>query len=120
MVKRKRQTTQWPSEKDRQRNGQAKKIDNTMAKRKRQTTQWPSEKDRQHNGQTKKTDNTMAKRKIQTTQWPNEKVQRDKQRSTQSITQKTKDQAIRTPLKTGGKVRFASDDICTNNEGRCN
>jgi len=25
-----------------------------MAKRKRQTTQWPNEKDRQHNGQTKK------------------------------------------------------------------
>jgi hypothetical protein len=47
-----------------------RKTDNTMAKRKRQTTQWPSEKDRQHNGQTKKTDNTMAKRKRQTTQWP--------------------------------------------------
>jgi hypothetical protein len=63
MVKRKRQTTQWSNEKDRQHNGQAKKTDNTMAKRKRQTTQWPSEKDRQHNGQAKKTDNTMAKRK---------------------------------------------------------
>jgi hypothetical protein len=54
MVKRKRQTTQWSNEKDRQHNGQAKKTDNTMAKRKRQTTQWPSEKDRQHNGQAKK------------------------------------------------------------------
>ena len=51
MVKRKRQTTQWPNEKDRQHNGQAKKTNNTMAKRKRQTTQWPNEKDRQHNGQ---------------------------------------------------------------------
>jgi len=34
-----------------------------MDKRKRQTTQWTKEKDRQHNGQKKKTDNTMAKRK---------------------------------------------------------
>jgi hypothetical protein len=44
MAKRKRegQTTQWPreKEKDRQHNGQ--KIDNTMAKR--QTPQWPKEK----------------------------------------------------------------------------
>jgi hypothetical protein len=47
-----------------------KKTDNTMVKRKRQTTQWPKEKDRQHNGQKKKTDNTMVKRKRQTTQWP--------------------------------------------------
>ena len=28
-----------------------RKTDNAMAKRKRQTTQWPNEKDRQHNGQ---------------------------------------------------------------------
>jgi hypothetical protein len=34
-----------------------------MAKRKRPTTQWLKEKDRQHNGQKKKTGNTMAKRK---------------------------------------------------------
>ena len=52
-----------------------------MAKRKRQTTQWSNEKDRQHNGQTKKTDNTMAKRKRQTTQWPNEKGENDKLQS---------------------------------------
>jgi hypothetical protein len=38
-----------------------------MAKRKRQTTQWPKEKDRQHNGQKKKTDNTIAKRKKEQT-----------------------------------------------------
>jgi len=31
-----------------------RKTDNTMAKRKRQTTQWPKEKDRQHNDQKKK------------------------------------------------------------------
>jgi hypothetical protein len=31
-------------EKDRQHNGQTKKTDNTMVKRKRQTTQWPNEK----------------------------------------------------------------------------
>jgi hypothetical protein len=37
MAKRKRQTIQWPKEKDRQYNGQKKTIDNTMAKRKRQT-----------------------------------------------------------------------------------
>jgi hypothetical protein len=64
MAKRKRegQTTQWPreKEKDRQHNGQEKKRrpDNTMAKRKRegQTTQWPREKEkaRQRNGQEKK------------------------------------------------------------------
>jgi hypothetical protein len=34
-----------------------------MAKRKRQTIQWPKEKDRQYNEQKKKTDNTMNKRK---------------------------------------------------------
>ena len=39
-----------------------------MAKRKRQTIQWPKEKDRQYNDQKKKTDNTMAKRKKQTIQ----------------------------------------------------
>ena len=40
-----------------------------MTKRKRQTIQWPKEKDRQYNDQKKKdekTDNTMAKRKRQT------------------------------------------------------
>ena len=69
-----------------------KRTDNTMTIRKGQTTQWPSEKDRQHNdhcekdrqhndhwkGQTtqwslKRTDNTMIIRKGQTTQWPLEK-----------------------------------------------
>ena len=30
-----------------------------MTKRKRQTIQWPKEKDRQYNGQKKKTDNTI-------------------------------------------------------------
>ena len=38
------------------------------------------------------TDNTMSKRK---------KIQKDKQRSTKHHTQKTKDRATRTPLKTG-------------------
>ena len=33
-----------------------------MAKRKRQTRQWPKDKDRQDIGQRKKTDKTMAKR----------------------------------------------------------
>ena len=57
MVKRKRQTIQWPKEKDRQYNDQKKKdekTDNTMVKRKRQTIQWSKEKDRQYNGQKKK------------------------------------------------------------------
>ena len=54
MVNRKRQTTQWSTEKDRQHNGQQKKTDDTMVNRKRQTTQWPTEKDRRHNGQQKK------------------------------------------------------------------
>jgi hypothetical protein len=34
-----------------------------MIKRKRQTTQWSKDKDRQHKGQKIKTDNTMVKRK---------------------------------------------------------
>ena len=81
MVKRKRQTIQWPKEKDRQYNDQKKKTDNTMTKRKRtnrQTIKWPKEKgrkDRQYNGQKKKTDNIMAKRKRanrQTIQWSKE------------------------------------------------
>ena len=45
------QTTQWPKEKDRQRNDQKRRTDNTMAKREGQKTQWSKEKDRQHNGQ---------------------------------------------------------------------
>jgi hypothetical protein len=36
---------QWPKEKDRQCSGQKKKTDNEVAKRKRQTIQWPKEKD---------------------------------------------------------------------------
>jgi hypothetical protein len=44
----------------------------------------------------------------QTTQWPKEKVQKDKQRSTKHIykTYKTKDRVSRTPLKTGGELRW--------------
>ena len=41
----------------------------------------------------------------QTTQWP-KKVQKDKQRSTKH-TYKTKDRVTRTPLKTGGELRFS-------------
>jgi hypothetical protein len=51
MNKSKRQTIQWPKEKDRQYNEQKKKTDNTMAKSKRQTIQWTKEKDRQYNDQ---------------------------------------------------------------------
>jgi hypothetical protein len=43
-------------------NGQKKKTDKTMAKRKRQTRQWPKDKDKQDNDQKIKTDKTMAKR----------------------------------------------------------
>ena len=42
----------------------------------------------------------------QTTQWPKEKVQKDKQRST-TYTYKTKDRVTRTPLKTGGELRYS-------------
>jgi hypothetical protein len=45
-----------------------KRTDNTMTKRKRQTIQWPKEKDRQYNDQMKRTDNTMTKGKRQTIQ----------------------------------------------------
>ena len=41
----------------------------------------------------------------QTTQWSKEKVQKDKQRSTKH-TQKIKDRATRTPLKTGDERRL--------------
>ena len=37
-------------------------------------------------------------------QWPKEKGQRDKHKDLQNITQKTKDQATRTPLKTGEEL----------------
>jgi hypothetical protein len=47
MNKRKRQTIQWPKEKDRQYNEQKKKTDKTMNKRKRQTKQRQKKKDRQ-------------------------------------------------------------------------
>jgi len=39
---------------------------------------------------------------LQATQWPKEKVKKDKQRSTKH-TNKTKDRATRTPLKTRGE-----------------
>jgi hypothetical protein len=42
----------------------------------------------------------------QTTQWPKEKVQKDKQRSTKH-THKTNDRVSRTPLKTGGELRWS-------------
>ena len=42
----------------------------------------------------------------QTTQWPKEKVQKDKQRSTKH-TYKPKDRVTRTPLKTGGELRYS-------------
>jgi hypothetical protein len=42
----------------------------------------------------------------ETTQWPKEKVQKDKQRSTKH-TYKTKDRVTRTPLKTGGELRYS-------------
>jgi hypothetical protein len=66
MTKRKRQTIQWPREKDRQYNDQEEKTDNTMTKRKRQTIQRPRGKDRQYNDQEEKTYNAMTKRKRQT------------------------------------------------------
>ena len=44
--------------------------------------------------------------KEQTTQWPKEKVQEDKQRLTKH-TYKTKDRVTRTPLETGGELRFS-------------
>jgi hypothetical protein len=79
------QTIQWPKD---------RRTDNTMAKR---------QKDRQYNGQKtegqtiqwpkdRRTDNTMAKR------------QKDKRKNNdvQNTTQKTKDRATQTPLKTSG------------------
>jgi hypothetical protein len=42
----------------------------------------------------------------QTTQWPKERVQKDKQRSTKDA-HKTKDRVTRTPLKTGGELRWS-------------
>ena len=66
------QTTQWPK---------YKRTNNTMAK---------IQKDKQHNGQ-----NTKG----QTTQWPKYKRTNN---DLQNTTQKTKDRATRTPLKTGG------------------
>jgi hypothetical protein len=104
MVKRKRQTIQWSSEKDRQYNGQAKKTDNTMVKRKRQTIQWSSENDRQYNGQAKKTDNTMVKRKRQTIQWSSEKGQNDKMHRKLKIEQHE-------PHKNVGEFRCSKLDI---------
>jgi len=63
-----------------------------MTKRQRQTIQWPKDKDRQYNGQKTKTDNTMAKRK-------RTKISTNDVEITNG-TQKTEDQATRSPLKT--------------------
>ena len=48
----------------------------------------------------------------QTTQWSKEKVQKNKQRSTKH-TYKTKDRVTRTPLKTGGELRYPGRESCT-------
>ena len=42
----------------------------------------------------------------QTTQWSKERVQKDKQRFTKHV-HKTKDRVTRTPLKTGGELRWS-------------
>jgi hypothetical protein len=42
----------------------------------------------------------------QTTQWPKRKVQKEKQRSTKH-THKIKDRVTRTPLKSGGELRYS-------------
>jgi hypothetical protein len=42
----------------------------------------------------------------QTTQWPKKKVQKEKQRSTKH-THKIKDRVTRTPLKSGGELRYS-------------
>jgi hypothetical protein len=58
----------------------------------------------------------------QATQWPKEKVQNDKQRSTKH-TLKTKDRITRTPLKTGGELRYSgrvSSSCSTSNTRRVN
>ena len=59
-----------------------------------------SKKDRQHNEllKDKRTDNTMG---------PKKKGQKDKQLFTNHYTKKTKDQATRTPLSTGGELRYS-------------
>ena len=48
----------------------------------------------------------------QTTQWSKEKVQKNKQRSTKH-TYKTKDRVTRTPLKTGGELRYPGRVSCS-------
>ena len=54
-----------------------------------------------------------------TTQGPKEKVQKDKQRSTKH-THKTIDRVTRTPLKSGGELRFSGrlGSSCSNNDTR--
>ena len=47
----------------------------------------------------------MQNEEKHTKQWPKEKGQKDKQRSTKH-THKAKDGIIRTPLKTGGELRY--------------
>jgi hypothetical protein len=55
----------------------------------------------------------------QTTQWPKEKVPKDKQRSTKH-THKTKDRVTRTPLKSGGELRYSGrvNSSCSNSDTR--
>jgi hypothetical protein len=79
MANREGQTIQWPTEKDRQYNGQQSRADNTMANREGKTIQWPAEKDRQYNDQQRRTDNTMTNRK------------KGANNDQQNTTQKTKD-----------------------------
>ena len=55
----------------------------------------------------------------QTTQWSKEKVQKDQQRSTKH-TYKTKDRVTRTPLKTGGELRYSGrvSSSCSTSDSR--
>ena len=55
-----------------------------------------------------------------TTQWPKEKVHKVKQRSTKHI-YKTKDRVTRTPLKTGGELRWSGrvSSSCSTSDIRC-
>jgi hypothetical protein len=49
MANKQGQTIQWPTNNDRQYNGQQTMTDNTMVNKQGQTIQWPTKKDRQYN-----------------------------------------------------------------------
>ena len=93
------QTTQWPKRRTDNTMAKTRRTDNTMVKRRTDNTM--AKRRRTDNIMAKRrTDNTMAKRR----RTDNTMAKRRKDNDLQNTTQKTKDRATRTQLKSGDEL----------------